>query len=142
MIDYEIDTNEVRAWAYGLVRWPDCLGDPEQPAALALADAIDELTDENARLESFITALAEHATTTWPDSSCGRDRPAGQVVTTTAHVAAVTMLLRGCGAGWTLTETADAYAAEWPGSTRLDGPAGKSSRGGPDGRPLAKESGA
>ncbi len=97
---------------------------------------IEELRSENERLARFIDALAEHATTTWPDSSCGSGRPAGQMITTTAHVAAIAMLVRSCQAGKSVTEAADAYAVEWPGTTRLDGPAGRSSHAGPDGRPL------
>ena len=94
---------------------------------------------ENERLQGFVAALAEHATTTWPDSSCGTARPAGQVLTTTAHVDGIAMLIRSCQAGWSVTEAADAYAAEWPGTTRLDGPAGRSFRAGLDGRPIQRE---
>ncbi len=100
---------------------------------------LEQLHRENERLNSFIAALAEHAATTWADSSCGTARPAGQVVTTTAHVEAIDMLIRCCQASLSVTEAADAYAAEWPGTTRLDGPAGRSSRAGPDGRPLPRE---
>ena len=100
---------------------------------------LEQLRRDNERLTGFINALAEHATTTWPDSSCGADRPAGQVLTTTAHVEAIGTLIRSCQAGRSVTEAADAYAAEWPGTTRLDGPAGRSSRAGLDGRPLQRE---
>jgi len=100
---------------------------------------LEQLRIENERLAGFVAALAEHATTTWPDSSCGTDRPSGQVVTTSAHVEPITMLVRCCQAGLSVTEAANAYAMEWPTTTRLDGPAGRSSRAGPDGRPLPKE---
>ena len=100
---------------------------------------LEQLRRENERLKGFIAALAEHATTTWPDSSCGTARPAGQVLTTTAHVDAIAMLIQGCQAGLSVTEAADAYAAEWPGTTRLDESAGRSSRAGPDGRLLPRE---
>ncbi len=96
------------------------------------------LLGEIRRMRSFIDALALHATTTWPDSGCGSGRPAGQVLTTTAHVGAIQTLIFGCQRGWTITETADAYEAEWPGATRLDGPAAKPSRAGPDGRPATR----
>lgn len=97
---------------------------------------LERLRRENARLAGFITALAEHATTTWSDSSCGTGRPAGQMFTTTAHVAVIDTLLAHCQAGKSVAEAADAYAAMFPGSTRLDGPGGRSSHAGPDGRPL------
>ena len=100
---------------------------------------LEQLSRDNERLTGFINALAEHATTTWPDSSCGTARPAGQVLTTTAHVDAIAMLIQSCQSGLSVTEAADAHAAEWPGTTRLDGPAGRSSRAGPDGRPLPRE---
>lgn len=101
-----------------------------------LADENEQLSHENARLAGFVAALAEHALTTWPDSSCGTGRPAGQMFTTTAHVEAINTLLAHCEAGQSVAEAADAYAAMFPGSTRLDGPAGRSSHAGPDGRPL------
>lgn len=132
-----IDTNDVRAWAYGQIRRPECLGDPMQPAAIVLCDQIESLVAENERLMGFIAALAEHATTMWPDTSCGTGY-GGSAITVSAHLDAIETLLHSCLAGCTVTQAADEYAAMWPGTTRLDGPAGRSSIAGSDGRPLAK----
>ncbi len=90
----------------------------------------------DSRLEPFIRAIGVHGWTTWPDSACGGGGVGGQALTTVAHIEVIAHLVDSALRGATMTEAADTWADVVPGTTRLDGPVGRSRRAGPDGRPL------
>lgn len=95
-----------------------------------------DLHHENERLTSFLMAIYNHGTTTWPDSSCGSGQPAGQMITSEAHIEVIQHLCSAAFTGKTLTEAADQWEKIMPGTTRLDAAPAAPRRRGRDGRPV------
>lgn len=91
--------------------------------------------DEGARLRSFLLAIARHGQTMWPDTSMGGGGIGGQMITSEQHGEVVDHLVSCALRGDSLKQAADDWARLFPGTPRLDGPAGRSGRRGPDGRP-------
>lgn len=99
-------------------------------------EAVPALIAEVERLTDYLTAILDHGSTMWADSSCGRGSAGGQTITSTAHGEVVQHLVQSALQGVTVKEAADAYAEWVPGTSRLDEPAKRPRRAGPDGRPV------
>jgi hypothetical protein len=91
---------------------------------------------EKTRVMAIVSAIAQHGSTAWPDTTCGRGGVGGRAITYTHHGDAVQHLAVGAIQGHTLKQLADRWALMHPGSARLDQPPRAAHRAGPDGRPI------
>lgn len=99
-------------------------------------EAVPALIAEVERLTGYLTAILDHGSTMWSDSACGSGSAGGQTITSVAHGEVVQHLVQSALQGVSVKEAADAYAEWVPGTSRLDEPAKRPRRAGPDGRPV------